>query len=307
MLSPVHAVPVEKLREHQAGVLTVAQAQRFLSRKAVRHRVSSGRWQRPHPSVLVTHNGPVGPDEHRWIAVLAAGDRATLAGLSAAAAWGLRGFETTAVHVLVPAHRRPRHLPSGVIVHRTSVLGETDILPLGKPPRTRAARSLVDAAQWAHSDDVARALIAAAFQQRLTTAPDLRDVLTRLPRARRHKLIMETAADADAGSHSLGEIRFLALCRHHLLPDPSRQVVRHDAAGRRRYLDVLFEEWHVHVEIDGGQHLEVRQAWADMRRQNELWIAGDRVLRFPAWALRHDPETVMSQVRAALQAAGWPG
>jgi very-short-patch-repair endonuclease len=61
------------------------------------------------------------------------------------------------------------------------------------------------------------------------------------------------------------------------------------------------------VEIDGGQHVEVRHAWADMRRQNEIWIAGDRVLRFPAWAVRHDGETVMQQVRAALHAAGWTG
>jgi very-short-patch-repair endonuclease len=68
----------------------------------------------------------------------------------------------------------------------------------------------------------------------------------------------------------------------------------------------LFEQWRVHVEIDGGQHLDARQAWSDMRRQNELWIAGDRVLRFPAWALRHDPGAVMAQVRAALRAAGWP-
>jgi very-short-patch-repair endonuclease len=63
----------------------------------------------------------------------------------------------------------------------------------------------------------------------------------------------------------------------------------------------------VHVEIDGCQHLDVRQAWADMRRQNQLWIAGDRVLRFPAWALRSDPDAVLAQVRQALRAAGWPG
>jgi very-short-patch-repair endonuclease len=298
---------VNRLLDHQDGVLAVAQAHRFLSRKAVRHRVSSGRWQLPHPSVLVTHNGPIGPGQHRWIAVLAAGDGTVLAGITAAAAWGLRGFDTTAVHVLVPARRRPRQLPPDVIVHRTSVLGEADVLSVVRPPRTRVARSLVDAAQWAGSDGEARAVIAAAFQQRLTRAPDIQEVLIRLPKAPRHRLIVDTARDAATGSHSLSEIRFLELCRHHRLPEPSRQVVRRDATGRRRYLDALFEKWHVHVEIDGGQHLEVRQAWADMRRQNELWIAGDRVLRFPAWALRHDPQTVMSQVRAALQAAGWPG
>ena len=42
-----------------------------------------------------------------------------------------------------------------------------------------------------------------------------------------------------------------------------------------------------------------------MRRQNELWIPGDRVLRFPAWVVRERPSDVLAQVRAALIAAGW--
>jgi hypothetical protein len=33
---------------------------------------------------------------------------------------------------------------------------------------------------------------------------------------------------------------------------------------------------------------------------------GDRVLRFPAVVLRTEPATVVAQVRAALEAAGWP-
>ncbi len=82
-------------------------------------------------------------------------------------------------------------------------------------------------------------------------------------------------------------------------------MARRDASGRRRYLDVLYEEYGVHVEIDGAHHADVRQAWADMQRQNELWIAGDRVLRFPGWLIRESPDEVTAQLRAALVAAGW--
>jgi len=78
-----------------------------------------------------------------------------------------------------------------------------------------------------------------------------------------------------------------------------------DARGRRRYLDVWYAEYLVQVEIDGGQHTEVRTTWEDMRRQNDLWVAGVRVLRFPAWLLRVRPDEVIGQVRAALTAAGW--
>ena len=45
--------------------------------------------------------------------------------------------------------------------------------------------------------------------------------------------------------------------------------------------------------------------WADMRRQNAVWIAGERILRLPAWVVRNRPAEVVDQVRAALLAAGW--
>jgi hypothetical protein len=111
--------------------------------------------------------------------------------------------------------------------------------------------------------------------------------------------------DAGGGAHSLPEVEFVRLCRRAGLPTPKCQASRVDAAGRRRYLDAYFEEYGVHVEIDGEQHVEATARWADMRRQNDLWIAGDRVLRFPAWLVRRDPRTVAAQVRAALLAAGW--
>ena len=104
------------------------------------------------------------------------------------------------------------------------------------------------------------------------------------------------------GAHSLPEVEFLRLCRRAGLPAPTCQVSRVDSGGRRRYLDAYFEEYGVHVEIDGEQHDEPRARWADMRRQNNLWIAGDRVLRFPAWLVRRHPARVAAQVRAALQA-----
>jgi hypothetical protein len=295
------------LLRHQHGVISIDQALRHLSHKTVRHRLASGRWRRPHRSIVVTHTGPLGPAEWRWAAVLAAGDDAVLGGLTAAEAAGLIGYRAAAVHVLLPAHRRARSVPPGVIVHRSRVLDERDVLGAASPPRTRAARSVVDAAQWARTDTEARALIAACFQQRLVRGDDVSGVLARLARARRHQLITTTVADAAGGSHSLAELDFLGLCRSGGLPTPSRQVVRRDGTGRRRYLDAYFPEWRIIVEIDGGQHLDPGQAWADMRRQNDLWTAGERVLRFPSWALRTDPTAVVAQLRAALRSAGWPG
>jgi hypothetical protein len=151
----------------------------------------------------------------------------------------------------------------------------------------------------------ASAIVAAGFQQRLVRGEDLHEVLGRLPRARRRALIADVARDAAGGAHSVPEAEFTRLCRRFGLPEPTRQVRRCDAHGRPRYLDAYFAEWHLHVEVDGGQHMEVRTWWADMQRQNDLWTPGDRTLRFPAWAIRHRPTAVATQLRTALEAAGW--
>ncbi|MFG2099533.1 hypothetical protein ACGFJ5_02940 [Micromonospora echinaurantiaca] len=291
----------------QEEVISLGQALRHLSRKAIRHRVTTRRWRQVHRAVFVTHNGPVSPAQLRWVAVLAAGPQSMLGGLTAAQAGGLRGFGSRAIHLLLPATCRRGPLPQGVLLHRTTCLGPEDVLAVGQPRRTLPARSIVDAAQWATTDDEARSIVAAAFQQRMVGGDDLRRVVERLPRIRRRRLILNTATDAAGGAHSLNELDFLGLVRRAGLPEPTCQRIRRDSAGRRRYLDAYFEEWQVHVEIDGGQHLDPAHAWADMRRQNAVWIEGDRVLRFPSWALRTRPHEVITQLRAALRAAGWPG
>ncbi|WP_255292521.1 DUF559 domain-containing protein [Micromonospora sp. WMMA1996] len=291
----------------QEDVLSLQQARAHFTRRAIRHRVTTGRWRQAHRAILVAHNGPVGPAQLRWIAVLAAGPAALLGGMTAAQAGGLRGFPDQVVHLLLPATTRRSPLPTGVLAHRATHLPDTDVVPVAAPPRTAAARSVVDAAQWASTDTQARTIVAAAFQQRLVGGDDLHEVVERMPRIRRRRLILSTATDAAGGAHSLGELDLLGLVRDAGLPEPTRQVIRRDSSGRRRYLDAYFEQWRVHVEVDGGQHLDPAHAWADMRRQNDLWVEGDRVLRFPSWALRADPTAVVAQLRAALRAAGWPG
>jgi hypothetical protein len=90
------------------------------------------------------------------IAALWAGPGSALAGLTAATLDGLTGFADRGqlaerpIHLLVPAFcpvRRTRPcLP--LVVHYSRLLGNEDLHPLRQPPRTRMARSLVDAAAW---------------------------------------------------------------------------------------------------------------------------------------------------------------
>ncbi|MFL6130442.1 MAG: hypothetical protein ACJ73E_15435 [Mycobacteriales bacterium] len=282
-----------------------------------------------------------------WLAVLAGGPDAVLAGPTAAGLGGLRGYEEDRIHLLVPPGRqvtalalicsagpdrgaaavpgstgRGGHRPGagapvrgapggaragGVVVHRSGRLPPQDVHQSLAPRRTGIARSVVDTASWARDERTSCAVVAAAVQQRLVRPAQLREVLERLPTARRRKVLLQTLGDVAAGSQSIAELDLARLCRRAGLPLPARQAARTDGAGRRRWLDAWWPEWHLQVEVDGAAHTEVGAWWADMRRQNEAWIRGERVLRFPAVVLRREPAAVVEQLRTALAVAGWPG
>jgi len=287
-------------------VLTWRQARGHFPEAVVRHQMRCGRWQSPCHGVVVMHNGPLTLNQQEWAVVLAAGRGAALAGATAARRCGLRGYEPRAIHLLVPAVRRvDRHVFRGLsaVTHRSGI--PMLYAALRRPPHTGIARSLVDAAQWARSDNDARAIVAAGFQQRLVRLDEITATLHRMPRAHRRRLVLQTAVDAAGGAHSLAEIDLMRLCHRHRLPAPTHQQPRRDNQGRNRWLDAYWEEWQLHVEVDGGHHMEVREWWADMQRQNALWVSGERVLRFPAWSLRSRPREVAGQIAAALVAAGW--
>jgi hypothetical protein len=302
------AAELAELLEDQDGTLTREQAVRVLGRSRLGWLIRDSQWQSPVPGVVVAHNGPLSGQQWQWVAVHSAGAGAVLAGLAAAVAGGLRRRSVGPTDVLIPGERRAdRRLAriDGVRVHRTGALPDKDLLLVRRPPRTTMARSLVDAAQWARSDDEARAIVAAGCQQRLVRPDAVLDTIDRMPRARRRGIVIDTVRMAARGATSLPEIDFRRLCPRYRLPPPDQQVVRPDKDGRPRYLDAYWARYGLHVEIDGRWHIEADAWWADMRRQNELWIVGDRVLRFPAWLVRSRPAVVAAQVRAALEAAGW--
>lgn len=298
-----------RLVEGQQGVVSRRQVLPYMSSRVLERRVLSGRWQVAHRGVYVTHNGPLSREQQLWVASLAVGNghRALLGGLSALEILGLRRFDSDLIHVVLPARRQDANPPAGVLVHRTSTIIAADISTVGRPPCTAAARSMVDAARWARSDREARTIIAMCLQQRLVSIADADTVVRRLHRIPRHALIRATLSDVDGGSVTITELDLVRLCRAYGLPEPSRQVLRHDADGRNRYLDASFDEWRVIVEVDGAHHMQVEQWWQDMRRHNALSVHGEILLRFPAFVVREEPAEVAAIIRDALRQSGWPG
>jgi very-short-patch-repair endonuclease len=303
-------VPLARLLRRQDNVITRWQALCHLSVKALRHLVESGRWRRLQDGLFIAQTGRLTSTQCEWAAVLGAGgDRlptqVCLGGLNALRSWGLSSIEPNGIHVLVPARRQLNPRP-GVFVHRSRVPPDLDGCQHLRPPASLPGRSLVDAVQWARSDQEARLFVAASFQQGVVTLADVRRALAEMPNAARGAVLRRTAEDCAGGSHSLAELELLALCQRFRLPEPTRQSVRLDRQGRRRYLDAVFDPWLVAIEIDGAHHLDVARIWDDAQRNNSLVLDGFTVLRYPAFALQTRAAQIAAEIKEALRRAGWP-
>ena len=94
------------------------------------------------------------------------------------------------------------------------------------------------------------------------------------------------------------------MIRPHGLPEPDRQAPRADAAGRRRWLDAVWEKARLIVEIDGAGHADIVRYWEDMDRDNQFKLQGYETLRYPTFAVRYHADYVASQIRQALRGRG---
>ncbi len=106
------------------------------------------------------------------------------------------------------------------------------------------------------------------------------------------------AVAAAGGSHALPELQALDLLRRGGLPLPDARQKR--LGFGRYYLDLWWEEPRVAVEIDGSAHVLATNWWADLNRQNEITLDGRRILRFPSYVVREQPQRFIDQVTRAL-------
>lgn len=269
---------------------------------AIRAQLDARRWQRCG-RVILAHNGTPNDSERRGIALLNCGPRAALTAFSAAAHFGLTGWQREPTHVLVPAGTHVRRVAGCPLrAHFVDDWGRADLVPGMR--LQRCAPAIVRAAGTFPLPRPACGILAASVQQKLVTAADLRQALVPAVRLHHRAVLLAAVEDIEQGAQALSEIDFATLCRRAGLPEPNRQAVRREPDGRRRYLDA---EWRrrdgvrVVVEIDGALHLIAQRWWDDQLRQNEFAISGDLVLRFPSVVVRTEPRLVIDQVRRALR------
>ena len=248
--------------------------------------------------MILMSKGGLTRRQMRWARLLHAGPKAVCAGISALEELGLRAWEQDEVHVLVPAgtHVTPwEHL----VVHRTHVWPESELVVRDGMRMTDAARSALDAARWASLDRSAAGVVHAAIQQRLCTADDIDASLARFAKVKQKDAIRVALHDAAAGADSWSEAEAARLVVRAGLPEPRRQVVIWTPEGPRR-VDLVTDlpnGRRLVLEIDGPHHAEDAVRREDALKDAAARAAGYLVLRIPASMVRDDPWAVMAALR----------
>lgn len=294
-----------RVAAQQEGVLSRRQlADLGVTRWQVRADIRAGRWRAVGRQSVVIHTGPLPIASRHWVAVFEAGPRAFLDGASALVAAGLTGFEVPTIRVSVPRGARVYRSLPGVDIRQTRRWATGDVAGTGLP-RARVEVAAVRAALWARSDKQAALVLTMVVQQRLTTPERLADESLRVLRARRRSLLQQVVLDLLGGVRSLGELDVVRECRRRGIPEPTKQVLRKGRNGRY-YLDLVWEEWGLVVEVDGIQHAWATQVVGDALRQNDVSLQNMTVLRLPLLGFRVARDEFFDQIEQALMDAGCP-
>lgn len=259
-----------------------------VSRADVRTEVAAGRWSTAGVHTVVIGTSEVDGVARLWQAVWETGSGAVLDGVSALSASGLSGFTPERIDVAIPANHHTRPI-KGVRVHRRRALGPLRGAGL---PRATTEPATIRAAQWARTDRTAVLIICLVVQQRLVRPEHLFSTWLATRGGPRRKLLDAAMRDVCDGAHSLGELDFSGLCRARGLPAPTRQTVCRGPEGRV-YLDVLWEDIGLVVEVDGGTTLSpsprstTHFARTKSRCRTRLccaspcWVSGSQLM--PSW------------------------
>ncbi|HWA67091.1 MAG TPA: hypothetical protein VG899_12080 [Mycobacteriales bacterium] len=305
MLNPRRDRALMSLGHETAGAVDLSACRAAgLSSTRIHWLVESGRWQSPLPRVYVTFSGPLPLETMLHAALHYAGAGAAVSHESAGAMWRLCKTPG-AIHVTIPYLRDVQAQP-GLVLHRSRTLDSNAVHPSLRPSRTTIERTVMDLLAARRTADSALGLVADAVRSRQTTPERLRRAIRDLPKTRWRKVVLDALPDLDAGAHSQLELRDAALRRRHGLPQGVRQSRR--LADGTEYLDVVIEEYDVHIELDGRLgHDAAREVWRDMRRDNRSEVAGMRHLRY-GWAdILDRPCEVAAQQAKVLRQQGWPG
>jgi very-short-patch-repair endonuclease len=282
------------LAARQHGVVTRGQLlDAGVSDKAMERRLASGHLVRLHRGVYAVGHAQLRP-EGRWLAAVLAAGGAALSHRSAAALHGIHEG-TGAIDVTTTRRVAVR----GVVVHRTTVLDDRDVMTRRGVPVTTLPRTLVDLAGILTAEQLGKLLRETDRRGRLDPAA-LRAALTRTSGRPGAPALRAALAEHQrlATSLTLSELEdaFIALLDAESLPRP---LTNHLIHGMK--VDAVWPEQRLAVELDGWAYHRDRAAFEEDRlRSARLAEAGWTPVRFTHAQVVERPRQVAGTLRALL-------
>lgn len=295
---------VDSFAARQHGLVTAAQLVRCgWSEAAIYRMARAGRVERVRPGVYRLCGAPVRWRSLALAAVLAAGPDAVLSHRSAGALWGLVDrHRLAAIEITQPAVcRQP-----GIVTHRSG-LDRRDRTVHDGIPVTTPARTLIDLGA-SHGEGPLGELVDQALRRHLTSIPNLRGALDRVPvsgrtgrvRSRMAAVLSTRGADYDPGANPWEREMDLWFERSGL--PAARRQYRIQVDGHRYRLDRAIPELKVAIEWTGRESHGTRSQFEyDSDRRSRLQAAGWRVLDFH---YRSDPGLIVRTVQAVCDQQG---
>jgi hypothetical protein len=300
MPHPEHAIAQIAAGQHSVFSLDQATAA-GMTRKRMRHLIDRGVYVRVAREVFAVGGSPVTWKRAVMIAVLTVGEDAAASHQTAAELWGLTGFRSGEIDVVVERWDRVHR---GFSVHESRDLVDTDIELTGGIPVTSPARTVVDlgaTAPW-----LVESALETGVRKGLITLADVELFVARVARRGRQGVgvirpFIEARRRWDASTESQLEDLFLRVITAAGIPEPEAQFVVNSDEGFVCRADFAYPRHQLLIELDSEAHHMDRLTFRrDRDKQNRAELLGWRFLRYTWFDLTERPDTVENQLRRAL-------
>ncbi len=300
---------LEQILRDQSGVISRRQVLGLgLSKASIQRNLRHRIWAHAHPGVYVDHTGPLTWQQRAWAAVLFSWPAALSreSALRAGDGPGRRGADDSIIHVAVD-RQRSLVAPPGVRLHRVTGLGDR-VRWNSSPPRVRYEDAVLDLAAESRSGLDALGVIAAACNDRRTTARRLLDSVDARQRIARRAWLRSVLRDIIEGTCSVLEHGYLIhVERAHGLPEGQRQQPAESSRGNI-FRDVAYPEYALVVELDGRAfHESVAARDRDLDRDLDAAVDRQETLRIGYGQVFERACATADRVARILQRNGWTG
>ena len=290
------------LARRQAGVVGRKQLLDVgLTSQQIHRRVRSGILIRALPRVYRHVSAPETWIQRLWAACVWAGDRAAISHQAAGALWRFDGCSPG--HVTLVTTRSLKRTNGDVQIRRVSTMPAHHLTRRHGLTVTTPTRTVLDLAAVLPEADLETALDCAL--RRGSTSRRRLEMELRRTSGHGHRgrgalisLLRERSPDYSP-THSVLENRFRRLLKRNGLPLPSQQEVIHRRHGGFAVVDFMYRAHGLVIEVDGYAVHNSRSSWQhDRHRQNDLVIAGLKVLRYSWRDVCNDETSIVETVRS---------